>query len=73
MIPCTAVYGIGYVLIIGQGGGMTRLLAIAVLIGVAFVLFRYRTNEKVQKATVITLIGAFLIYTASIMIAELTR
>ena len=29
---------------------MTRLLAIAVLIGVAFVLFRYRTNEKVQKA-----------------------
>ncbi|MGR5068116.1 MULTISPECIES: hypothetical protein [Vibrio] len=52
---------------------MTRLLAIAVLIGVAFVLFRYRTNEKVQKVTVITLIGAFLIYTASIMIAELTR
>ncbi len=40
---------------------MTRLLAIAVLIVVAFVLFRYRTNEKVQKATVITLIGAFLI------------
>ncbi|MCV3263084.1 hypothetical protein OGZ01_09935 [Vibrio harveyi] len=53
---------------------MTRLLAIAVLIGLAFVLFRYRTNEKVQKATtVITLISAFLIYTASIMIAELTR
>ena len=73
MIPCKAVYGIRYVFIIGQGDGMTRLLAIAVLIGVAFVLFRYRTNEKVQKATVITLIGAFLIYTASIMIAELTR
>ncbi|MHA2740598.1 hypothetical protein [Vibrio harveyi] len=52
---------------------MTRLLAIAVLIGLAFVLFRYRTNGKVQKATVITLISAFLIYTASIMIAELTR
>ncbi|MFZ3431680.1 hypothetical protein [Vibrio harveyi] len=52
---------------------MTRLLAIAVLIGLAFVLFRYRTNEKVQEATVITLISAFLIYTASIMIAELTR
>lgn len=29
---------------------MTRLLAIAVLIVVAFVLFRYRTNEKVQKS-----------------------
>ncbi len=57
----------------GQGGGMTRLLAIAVLIAVAFVLFRYRTNEKVQKATVIALIGAFLIYTASIMFAELIR
>ncbi|EOX4456590.1 hypothetical protein [Vibrio alginolyticus] len=52
---------------------MTRLLAIAVLIAVAFVLFRYRTNEKVQKATIITLIGAFLIYTASIMFAELIR
>ncbi|EGR3222171.1 hypothetical protein WOB98_18685 [Vibrio parahaemolyticus] len=52
---------------------MTRLLAIAVLIVVAFVLFRHRTNEKVQKATVITLIGAFLIYTASIVIAELIR
>ncbi len=52
---------------------MTRLLAIVVLIVVAFVLFRYRTNEKVQKVTVITLIGAFLIYTASIVIAELIR
>ncbi|MGR5238641.1 hypothetical protein [Vibrio alfacsensis] len=52
---------------------MTRLLAIAVLIVLAFVLFRYRTNEKVQKATIIVLISAFLIYTASIMIAELAR
>ncbi|MDF2152278.1 hypothetical protein [Vibrio sp. CAU 1672] len=52
---------------------MTRLLAIAVLIAIAFVLFRYRTNEKVQKITVIVLIGAFLLYTASIMIAELAR
>jgi uncharacterized membrane protein SirB2 len=58
---------------IGQGGCMTRLLAIVVLIVFAFVLFRYRTNEKVQKATIIILIGAFLIYTASIMVAELIR
>ena len=50
-----------------------RNINVAVLIAVAFVLFRYRTNEKVQKATVITLIGAFLIYTASIMFAELIR
>jgi len=52
---------------------MTRLLAIVVLTAVAFVLFRYRTNEKVQKATIITLMGAFLIYTASIMFSELLR
>ena len=52
---------------------MTRLLAIVVLIVFAFVLFRYRTNEKIQKATIIILIGAFLIYTASIMVAELIR
>ncbi len=52
---------------------MIRLLAIAVLLAIAFVLFRYRTNEKVQKATVIILVGAFLIYTASIMVAELIR
>ncbi len=52
---------------------MIRLLAIGVLIALAFVLFRYRTNEKVQKATVIVLVGAFLIYTASIMVAELIR
>ncbi|MEI8598341.1 hypothetical protein P4S64_14375 [Vibrio sp. M60_M31a] len=52
---------------------MTRLLAIVVLIVFAFVLFRYLTNEKVQKATIIILIGAFLIYTASIMVAELIR
>ncbi len=52
---------------------MIRLLAIGVLIVLAFVLFRYRTNEKVQKATVIILVGAFLIYTASLMVAELIR
>lgn len=73
MIPQEPIYGIRYVVNTGQGGDMTRLLAIAVLIALAFVLFRYRTNEKVQKATIITLISAFLIYTASIMIAELTR
>ncbi|GAD74664.1 MULTISPECIES: hypothetical protein [Vibrio harveyi group] len=52
---------------------MTRLFAIVLLIGFAFVLFRYRTNEKVQKWTVISLIGLFIIYTASLVIAELSR
>ncbi len=28
---------------------MTRLIAIVFLLALAFVLFRYRTNEKLQK------------------------
>ena len=32
---------------------MTRLIAIVFLLALAFVLFRYRTNEKVQKGVVI--------------------
>ncbi|WP_194435167.1 hypothetical protein [Vibrio fluminensis] len=52
---------------------MTRLIAIVFLIALAFVLVRYRTNEKLQKYVVITLISGFLVYTASIMITELMR
>ncbi|MBA5763072.1 hypothetical protein H2O73_11990 [Vibrio sp. 404] len=52
---------------------MTRLIAIVFLIAIAFVLVRYRTNEKLQKYVVITLVSGFLIYTASIMITELMR
>ncbi|WP_167521307.1 hypothetical protein [Vibrio ponticus] len=52
---------------------MTRLIAIVFLIALAFVLIRYRTNEKLQKYVVITLISGFLVYTASIMITELMR
>lgn len=52
---------------------MTRLLAIAFLIVIAFVLIRYRTNEKLQKYVVITLVSSFIIYTATIMVTELIR
>ncbi|GAK83715.1 hypothetical protein JCM19238_1277 [Vibrio ponticus] len=52
---------------------MTRLIAIVFLIALAFVLVRYRTNEKLQKYVVITLLFGFLVYTASIMVTELMR
>ncbi len=52
---------------------MTRLIAIVFLIAIAFVLIRYRTNEKLQKYVVLTLVGGFLVYTASLMITELMR
>ncbi|WP_102561076.1 hypothetical protein, partial [Vibrio lentus] len=56
-----------------QGGVMTRLIAIVFLLALAFVLFRYRTNEKLQKWVVIVIVSSFLLYTASLMISELTR
>ncbi|MGD8109285.1 hypothetical protein ACQEXU_06740 [Vibrio sp. TRT 21S02] len=52
---------------------MTRLIAIAVLIALAFVLIRYRTSEKLQKWVVITLLSGFLVYTVSLMVTELVR
>lgn len=52
---------------------MTRLLAIAFLVVLAFILFRYRTSEKLQKYVVITLISGFVCYTATLMITELLR
>ncbi|WP_260258592.1 hypothetical protein [Vibrio intestinalis] len=52
---------------------MTRLIAIVFLIALAFVIFRYRTNEKVQKWVVVTLVSGFLIYTASLVVTELMR
>ncbi|MEH0666106.1 hypothetical protein H4F18_00395 [Vibrio scophthalmi] len=52
---------------------MTRLLAIAFLVALAFVLIRYRTSEKLQKVVVVTLISGFLIYTVTLVITELIR
>ncbi|ACP05694.1 TPA: hypothetical protein RUZ23_002666 [Vibrio cholerae] len=52
---------------------MVRLIAIALLIALAFVLIRYRTNEKLQKGVVIVILATFVIYTAFLMISELIR
>ncbi|CAM3033664.1 hypothetical protein [Vibrio neptunius] len=52
---------------------MTRLIAIVFLVALAFVLIRYRTNEKLQKYVVITLISGFIIYTATLVVTELIR
>ncbi|MGF1694407.1 hypothetical protein L4D20_11955 [Vibrio kyushuensis] len=52
---------------------MTKLIAIVFVSALAFVLIRYRTNEKIQKGIVVTLVASFLLYTASIMITELSR
>ncbi len=52
---------------------MNRLIAIAVLIVLAFLLIRYGTNAKFQKWVVTTLVSAFVIYTVSVVIAELIR
>ena len=52
---------------------MTRLLAIAFLVVLAYVLIRYRTNEKLQKYVVITLISVFCIYTSAVVVSELIR
>ncbi len=52
---------------------MTRLIAIAFLVALAVFLFRYRTNEKVQKGVVMTAVGAAAIYVATVVISELIR
>ncbi|MDN3698304.1 MULTISPECIES: hypothetical protein [Vibrio] len=52
---------------------MTRLIAIVFLIALAFLLFRYRTNEKLQKGVVLSVIVGFLVYTASLVVSELAR
>ncbi|SJL83085.1 hypothetical protein [Vibrio palustris] len=50
---------------------MIRLIAIAVLLVLAFVLVRYGTNAHLQKSVVITVgVGLFL-YIASVVIVEL--
>jgi threonine/homoserine efflux transporter RhtA len=52
---------------------MTRLIVIAALIGIAFMLIKYRANEKVQKGVVVTLLGAFAIYVVYVVVSELFR
>lgn len=52
---------------------MIRLITIGVLIVIAFLLIRYGTSEKAQKGIVITLVGALIIYTVSVVVTELIR
>ena len=52
---------------------MTRLFAIGVLIALAVLLFRYRTNEKVQRGAIFALITGLAIYTIIMVISELIR
>ncbi|PJC87916.1 hypothetical protein CSW98_01990 [Vibrio sp. HA2012] len=52
---------------------MTRLFAIGVLIALAVLLFRYRTNEKIQTGVIIALITGIMLYTIIIVISELIR
>ncbi|WP_375749952.1 hypothetical protein [Vibrio sp. HN007] len=52
---------------------MTRLLAIAALLALAVVLFKYRTNEKVQRGVVVSAIIGLAVYTVMIVLSELFR
>lgn len=52
---------------------MVRLIAIALLLVLGFVLIRYRANEKLQKGVVITILAIFVFYTGFLMISELIR
>lgn len=50
---------------------MVRLIAIFVLILLAYLLLRYRTNEKVQKGIVVAVLGIFAVYTVVLVVSEL--
>ncbi|MGL4380977.1 MAG: hypothetical protein ACRCTB_07930 [Vibrio sp.] len=48
-------------------------MAIALLITLALVLIRYRTNEKLQKGIVMVIVTIFVLYTTFLVISELIR
>jgi hypothetical protein len=50
---------------------MIRLLMIALLIAIAYILLRYRSNARVQKWAVLGLLSGFIIYIVAVVIAEL--
>lgn len=52
---------------------MTRLLAIAVLVAIAFLFVRYNTNPKLQRWVVTALCIVIAGYAVSLMVFELTR
>ncbi|MGV3001745.1 hypothetical protein [Vibrio sp. E150_018] len=52
---------------------MTRLIAIAIFVVLAYLLLKYRTNAKLQTWVAIVLSSALLIYISFVMISELAR
>lgn len=52
---------------------MVRLITIALLITLALVLIRYRTNEKLQKGVVMVSVMILILYTTFLVISELIR
>ncbi|WED23215.1 hypothetical protein L3Q72_07440 [Vibrio sp. JC009] len=52
---------------------MNRLITIIGLIALAVFMFKYGTNEKVQRLVVITAIVGLSIYTAIVVVSELLR
>lgn len=52
---------------------MIRIIAIFALLVLAVFLFRYRTNEKLQRGVVLSAIIGLAIYTLVIVISELAR
>jgi hypothetical protein len=44
---------------------------IALLIAIAYILLRYRSNARVQKWAVLGLLSGFIIYIVAVVIAEL--
>ncbi|USD66473.1 hypothetical protein [Vibrio sp. SCSIO 43136] len=52
---------------------MIRLLAIAALLVLAVLLFKYRTNEKLQKGVVTVAITGFVLYVIYVVTMELIR
>lgn len=52
---------------------MVRLITIFVLVLLAYFLLRYRTNEKIQKGIVVTVLGIFAAYTILLVASELIK
>lgn len=52
---------------------MIRILAIFLLVAVAYVLIRYDSNERLRKGVVITILGSLLIYIVIVVITELSH
>ncbi|QMV14472.1 hypothetical protein Vspart_01727 [Vibrio spartinae] len=52
---------------------MVRLIAIIVLIALAYVLVRYDTRENIQKGIIVVLCSAFVIYLIAVVVSELIR